>query len=57
MHRMRGGDRRQVFAGLDLGGTKIQAVLLDEAGNVLSQCRRATRRISRSRALGEFTPR
>jgi glucokinase len=39
---MRGGDRRQVFAGLDLGGTKIQAVLLDEAGNVLSQCRRVT---------------
>lgn len=39
---MRGSDRKQVFAGLDLGGTKIQAVLLDEAGNVLSQCRRVT---------------
>jgi glucokinase len=39
---MRGGARKQVFAGLDLGGTKIQAVLLDEEGNVVSQCRRAT---------------
>jgi glucokinase len=31
-----------VFAGLDLGGTKIQAVLLDEDGNILSQGRRVT---------------
>lgn len=42
MHQMRGGARTQVFAGLDLGGTKIQAVLLDEESNVVSQCRRAT---------------
>jgi glucokinase len=39
---MRGGERQQVFAGLDLGGTKIQAVLVDENGQVMSQCRRAT---------------
>jgi glucokinase len=39
---MRGGERQRVFAGLDLGGTKIQAVLVDEEGQVLSQCRRAT---------------
>ena len=37
-----GGDRKQVFGGLDLGGTKIQAVLLDEEGNVLGQARRVT---------------
>lgn len=42
MNRMRGGDRKRVFGGLDLGGTKIQAVLLDEQGNVLSQARRET---------------
>lgn len=35
-------DRKQVLGGLDLGGTKIQAVLLDAQGNVLSQARRAT---------------
>jgi len=39
---MRGGERQRVFAGLDLGGTKIQAVLMDEDGQVLCQCRRAT---------------
>ncbi|MFL5349130.1 MAG: ROK family protein [Hyalangium sp.] len=39
---MRGGDKKRVFGGLDLGGTKIQAVLLDEQGNVLSQARRVT---------------
>ena len=37
---MRGG--KQVFGGLDLGGTKIQAVLLDEEGNVVGQARRVT---------------
>jgi len=42
MNRMRGADRKRVFGGLDLGGTKIQAVLLDEQGNVLSQARRVT---------------
>jgi glucokinase len=42
MNRMRGGDRKRVFGGLDLGGTKIQAVVLDEQGNVLSQARRVT---------------
>ncbi|WP_224245880.1 ROK family protein [Hyalangium gracile] len=39
---MRGGGRKQVFGGLDLGGTKIQAVVLDEEGNVVSQARRVT---------------
>lgn len=39
---MRGGERQQVFAGLDLGGTKIQAVLVDAEGKVLSQCRHVT---------------
>lgn len=39
---MRNGDKKQVFAGLDLGGTKIQAVVMDDEGTVLSQCRRAT---------------
>ncbi len=40
--RMSVGGKKRVFGGLDLGGTKIQAVLLDEEGNVLSQARRAT---------------
>ena len=35
-------DKKQVLAGLDLGGTKIQAVLLDSRGTVLSQARRPT---------------
>ncbi|MDC0712231.1 ROK family protein [Stigmatella sp. ncwal1] len=35
-------DRKRVLGGLDLGGTKIQAVVLDEHGTVLSQARRAT---------------
>ncbi|WP_224367350.1 ROK family protein [Hyalangium versicolor] len=39
---MRGGGMKQVFGGLDLGGTKIQAVLLDEEGNVVGQARRVT---------------
>jgi len=39
---MRGGERQRVFAGLDLGGTKIQAVLVDEDGRVQAQCRRVT---------------
>jgi glucokinase len=39
---MRGGERQQVFVGLDLGGTKIQAVLVDAEGKVLGQCRHAT---------------
>jgi glucokinase len=39
---MRNGNKMQVFAGLDLGGTKIQAVLMDNEGTVLGQCRRAT---------------
>jgi len=36
------GDRKQILGGLDLGGTKIQAVLLDAHGTVLSQTRRPT---------------
>src|SRR3954467_11194563 len=39
---MSDGGRKQVFGGLDLGGTKIQAVLLDKEGHVLSQARRVT---------------
>ncbi|SEU23157.1 ROK family protein [Stigmatella erecta] len=35
-------DRKRLLGGLDLGGTKIQAVVLDEHGTVLSQARRAT---------------
>lgn len=35
-------DKKQILGGLDLGGTKIQAVLLDAHGAVLSQARRAT---------------
>jgi glucokinase len=39
---MRGGDRKRLYGGLDLGGTKIQAVVLDAKGNVVSQSRRVT---------------
>jgi glucokinase len=42
MRQTRAGSRKRVYGGLDLGGTKIQAVLLDAEGNVLSQARRAT---------------
>jgi glucokinase len=35
-------DKKQILGGLDLGGTKIQAVLLDGRGTVLSQARRPT---------------
>jgi glucokinase len=35
-------DRKQLLGGLDLGGTKIQAVLLDAHGAVLGQARRPT---------------
>lgn len=35
-------DRKRLLGGLDLGGTKIQAVVLDAHGTVLSQTRRAT---------------
>ncbi len=34
--------RKQILGGLDLGGTKIQAVVLDARGTVLSQARRPT---------------
>lgn len=36
------GDQSWVLGGLDLGGTKIQAVLVDEQGTVLARARRAT---------------
>lgn len=39
---MAGSDRTRVLGGLDLGGTKIQAVLVDEHGTVLSRARRPT---------------
>ncbi len=39
---MRLGNGQRVLGGLDLGGTKIQAVVLDEEGHVLAQARRAT---------------
>lgn len=42
MKRADHGNEQQILGGLDLGGTKIQAVLLDARGQVLSQARRAT---------------
>jgi glucokinase len=39
---MAGSDRTRVLGGLDLGGTKIQAVLVDERGTVLGRSRRPT---------------
>jgi glucokinase len=41
---MVGGDRTRVLGGIDLGGTKIQAVLVDTHGTVLSRARQATPR-------------
>jgi glucokinase len=42
MKRTHGGAGERLLGGLDLGGTKIQAVVLDERGTVLGQARRAT---------------
>jgi glucokinase len=42
MKRTRGDDGKRLLGGIDLGGTKIQAVVLDESGSVLGQARRAT---------------